>query len=161
VERKLATTEVDLLFAPGVLPIAYLETTLPMVIWSDCTFASMIGYYEKFSNLSQRTIANGHKAERRTLERCDLVICLSHLGYRYGNPSRASDQTLAAGTEGIDLIIGGHTHTFMEKAEVATNRSGEPVLIQQVGCFGINLGRVDFYFHPDGRKGSESLSITV
>lgn len=97
----------------------------------------------------------------REEEGCDLVICLSHLGYRYENPNRASDQTLAAGTDRIDLIIGGHTHTFMEQAEVATNRSGDPVLIQQVGCFGINLGRVDFYFHPDGRKGSESLSITV
>ncbi len=97
----------------------------------------------------------------REEEGCDLVICLSHLGYRYENPNRASDQTLAAGTDRIDLIIGGHTHTFMEQAEVATNRSGDPVLIQQVGCFGINLGRVDFYFHPDGRKGSESISITV
>ncbi len=97
----------------------------------------------------------------REEEGCDLVICLSHLGYRYENPNRASDQTLAAGTDQIDLIIGGHTHTFMEQAEVATNRAGDPVLIQQVGCFGINLGRVDFYFHPDGRTGSESLSITV
>lgn len=97
----------------------------------------------------------------REEEGCDLVICLSHLGYRYRDPNRASDQTLAAGTDGIDLIIGGHTHTFMEQAEVATNRSGEPVLIQQVGCFGINLGRVDFYFHPDGKQGSDSRSITV
>lgn len=97
----------------------------------------------------------------REEERCDLVVCLSHLGYTYSDPARMSDRVLAAGTDHIDLIIGGHTHTFMEKAEIAANRSGEPVLIQQVGCYGVNLGRVDFYFHPDGRKDSESVSITV
>ena len=97
----------------------------------------------------------------REEERCDLVVCLSHLGYTYSDPARMSDRVLAAGTDQIDLIIGGHTHTFMEKAEIAANRSGEPVLIQQVGCYGVNLGRVDFYFHPDGRKDSESVSISV
>lgn len=97
----------------------------------------------------------------REEERCDLVVCLSHLGYTYSDPARMSDRVLAAGTDHIDLIIGGHTHTFMEKAEIAANRSGEPVLIQQVGCYGVNLGRVDFYFHPDGRKDSESVSISV
>lgn len=97
----------------------------------------------------------------REEERCDLVVCLSHLGYTYSNPGRMSDRVLAGGTDQIDLIIGGHTHTFMEKAEIAANRSGEPVLIQQVGCYGVNLGRVDFYFHPDGRKDSESVSISV
>ena len=97
----------------------------------------------------------------RETENCDLVICLSHLGYTYSDPERMSDKVLAAGTDQIDLIIGGHTHTFMEKAEIATNRSGDPVLIQQVGCYGVNLGRVDFYFQPDGNKASDSVSIRV
>ena len=97
----------------------------------------------------------------REVERCDLVICLSHLGHAYSDPTRMSDQVLTAGTDQIDLVIGGHTHTFMEKAEIATNRTGEPVLIQQVGCYGINLGRVDFHFYPDGRKVSDGVSISV
>lgn len=97
----------------------------------------------------------------REVEKCDLVICLSHLGYTYSDPGRMSDRVLAAATEQIDLIIGGHTHTFMEKAEVATNRAGQPVLIHQVGCYGVNLGRVDFQFYPDGHKDSKSLSISV
>ncbi|MCO5723740.1 bifunctional metallophosphatase/5'-nucleotidase [Robiginitalea marina] len=97
----------------------------------------------------------------RGQEACDLVVCLSHLGYRYREANRVSDQSLAAATEGIDLILGGHTHTFMEKAEITTNRAGEPVLIHQVGCYGVNLGRVDFYFHPDGSRGADSRSIRV
>ncbi|MDG1573140.1 metallophosphoesterase [Robiginitalea sp. M366] len=85
-------------------------------------------------------------------EQCDLVICLSHLGYRYRDPQRSSDITLARQTEGIDLIIGGHTHTFMERAQVETNRAGERVIINQVGCYGINLGQVDFTLRPGPQK---------
>ena len=81
----------------------------------------------------------------REEEHCHLVICLSHLGYRYSDPERISDINLARRTEGIDLIIGGHTHTFMESAQVLANRANRQVLINQVGCFGVRLGRVDFY----------------
>ena len=92
---------------------------------------------------------------------CDLVICLSHLGHRYENPERVSDQILAASTEGIDLIIGGHTHTFMDEAEVAVNRAGAPVFIQQVGCYGVRLGRVDFEVHPNGNRTATSRSLAI
>ena len=77
-------------------------------------------------------------------ENCDLVLCLSHLGYKY-NHDKISDVKLAAETEDIDLIIGGHTHTFLEKPEIVTNRAGKKVLINQVGCYGLYLGRIDFY----------------
>ncbi|MGB5188814.1 bifunctional metallophosphatase/5'-nucleotidase [Robiginitalea sp.] len=97
----------------------------------------------------------------REEEHCDLVICLSHLGHRYENPDRVSDQVLAAATENIDLIIGGHTHTFMEEAEVALNRQGKSVLIQQVGCYGIRLGRVDFELLPSGIGASHSSALVV
>ncbi|HEY0175389.1 MAG TPA: bifunctional metallophosphatase/5'-nucleotidase, partial [Pedobacter sp.] len=46
----------------------------------------------------------------------------------------------------IDLIIGGHTHTFMPKPEDVKNRAGNITTINQVGFAGINLGRVDYYF---------------
>ncbi|MBC2840773.1 bifunctional UDP-sugar hydrolase/5'-nucleotidase [Robiginitalea sp. SC105] len=92
---------------------------------------------------------------------CNLVVCLSHLGYRYEDPTRVSDVVLARRTEGIDLIIGGHTHTFMETAQALTNRAGGKVLINQVGCFGINLGRVDFFLEPGGAKEGSGVSISV
>ena len=76
-------------------------------------------------------------------EKCDLVICLSHLGYEYLN-DKVSDRVLAKKTKGIDLIIGGHTHTFLEKPTQELNLDGKITLINQVGWAGLNLGRIDF-----------------
>lgn len=79
-------------------------------------------------------------------EKCDIIICLSHLGFNYKNdPEKASDINLARKTKNIDLIIGGHTHTFLDKPVIEKNLEGKEVLINQVGCYGINLGRIDFY----------------
>ncbi len=81
-------------------------------------------------------------------EQCDLVVCLSHLGYQYKNPNKPDDIKLASNTEYTDLIIGGHTHTFLDKPTLVKNRIGKDVLVNQVGCYGIYLGRIDFYFEP-------------
>lgn len=95
-------------------------------------------------------------------EKCDLIICLSHLGYDYKNePNKICDLKLAALTDNIDLIIGGHTHTFLDKPTIVKNLSGNEVLVNQVGCYGINLGRIDFYFDSNKRKASEGKSIIV
>ncbi|MEZ7498022.1 metallophosphatase [Flavobacterium sp. Arc3] len=94
--------------------------------------------------------------------KCDLIICLSHLGYKYKNEStKIDDLKLAALTKDIDLIIGGHTHTFLDKPTVTKNSAGKEVLVNQVGCYGINLGRIDFYFDSDKKKASEGISIVV
>jgi 5'-nucleotidase len=82
---------------------------------------------------------------------CDYVVCLSHLGFKYGD-STISDHTLAANTEEIDLIIGGHTHTFLNDAVIVKNKVGDPVTINQVGFAGIMLGRLDLIFEKN-RKG--------
>ena len=76
---------------------------------------------------------------------CDLVICLSHLGYEY-ETNQVSDKLLAVNSRNIDLIIGGHTHTFLEKAVKVNNLDKKDVLINQTGWAGISLGKVDFYF---------------
>ena len=89
-------------------------------------------------------IANRIAKHLRFEEDCDLVICLSHLGYK-PKQFNDNDQLLAAETENIDLIIGGHTHTFLPKPEVHLNKRGEKVLINQVGWAGLALGRIDFY----------------
>ncbi|QYJ68059.1 bifunctional metallophosphatase/5'-nucleotidase [Flavobacterium litorale] len=94
-------------------------------------------------------------------EKCDLIICLSHLGFSYGKKSdKVSDQVIARNTKDIDLIIGGHTHTFLSKPYIAQNANGNDVLINQVGCYGINVGQIDFYFEK-GRKSFESKTINV
>lgn len=97
----------------------------------------------------------------KTEEQCDLVICLSHLGYSYTDPQRPDDLKLAAQTQDIDLIIGGHTHTFLEKPTVQKNKIGKNVIINQVGCYGINLGRLDFYFDSESNLKTDGVSITV
>ena len=71
----------------------------------------------------------------RQEKKCDLVICLSHLGFNYpDDASKISDMLMAQKTENIDLIIGGHTHTFLDKPVVVLDRAGKKVLINQVGC---------------------------
>jgi 5'-nucleotidase len=95
-------------------------------------------------------------------EKCDLVICLSHIGYQYKNePDKISDVRLATLTKDIDLIIGGHTHTFLDKPTILKNADGKDVLVNQVGCYGVNLGRIDFYFDSDVSKIASGKSIIV
>jgi 5'-nucleotidase len=95
-------------------------------------------------------------------KKCDLVICLSHLGYKYKEePNKICDTKLATLTKDIDLIIGGHTHTFLDKPTVLKNLDEKEVLVNQVGCYGINLGRIDFYFDNAKTKSSKGKSIIV
>lgn len=95
-------------------------------------------------------------------EKCDLIICLSHLGYYYkNNPDKISDLSLASKTKNIDLIIGGHTHTFLPKPTIVKNSLGKNMLVNQVGCYGINLGKIDFYLDKDKNVSGEGTSILV
>jgi 5'-nucleotidase len=94
-------------------------------------------------------------------KKCDLVICLSHLGFSYKNePNKVSDLDLAKKTKDIDLIIGGHTHTFLEKPVIQKNSEGKEVMINQVGCYGINLGRVDYYLSDDAKGWGKAIIVS-
>lgn len=95
-------------------------------------------------------------------EKCDIVICLSHLGYEYKNePNKPSDLVLAQKTKDIDIIIGGHSHTFLDKPTVEKNLDGKEVLVNQVGCYGINLGRIDFYLDSAKNVGATGRKIII
>jgi 5'-nucleotidase len=94
--------------------------------------------------------------------KCDVVICLSHIGYQYRNdPDKICDIKLAGLTQDIDLIIGGHTHTFLDKPTVVENSKGKKVIVNQVGCYGLNLGRVDIYLDDYKSVSSTGRSITI
>ncbi len=93
-------------------------------------------------------------------ENCDLIICLSHLGYHYRN-EKINDLKLASLTKNIDLIIGGHTHSFLEKPTVQKNSEGKNVLVNQVGWAGLRLGRIDFYLDNNGNSTAEGATIIV
>jgi 5'-nucleotidase len=81
-------------------------------------------------------------------EKCDLVICLSHLGYKYDR-DKVSDIHLAQNSRSIDIIIGGHTHTFMDKPDFLRNQDGQYVMIHQVGWAGLRLGKIDISFEEN------------
>lgn len=98
----------------------------------------------------------------KTEKQCDLIICLSHLGYHYkNNPNKISDLKLAEATKDIDLIIGGHTHTFLRKPTIIKNIEGKNTLVNQVGCYGIYLGKIDFYLDTEKNKSANGTSIIV
>lgn len=93
---------------------------------------------------------------------CDLVICLSHLGNQYKGIDKVSDEILAKESGDIDLIIGGHTHTFLDQPVIYKNKSGNDVVVNQVGFAGLILGRLDFEFTKfSGKKLAKSHTISV
>lgn len=95
-------------------------------------------------------------------EQCDLVICLSHLGYFYKRtPDYICDLNLAKSTKNLDLIIGGHTHTFLKKPTVVRNLDDKNLLVNQVGCWGVNVGQIDFIFDESKNISSKGTSIIV
>lgn len=84
------------------------------------------------------------------------------MGYRYDEePKKISDYKIAQAVEGIDLIIGGHTHTFLDKPEEVSHPSGHITLINQVGWAGIRLGKVDFVFEKGKKKSSKNTSYAI
>ncbi|WP_374756313.1 metallophosphoesterase [Dyadobacter psychrotolerans] len=102
--------------------------------------------------------ANEMAAMLKNEKKCDLIVCLSHLGYKY-KEEKVSDLVLAKSTRNIDLIIGGHTHTFLKLPEDVVNLGGTITTINQVGFAGINLGRLDYFF--DRSSGKKKMVAAV
>ena len=84
-------------------------------------------------------------------KKCDLVICLSHIGLRYRD-NKVSDMVLAAETSFTDLIIGGHTHSYLEKPLEEKNKLGQPVIVNQAWWGGLVVGKIDFVFEKSKRN---------
>ena len=93
-------------------------------------------------------------------EDCDLIICLSHLGLKYSN-NKVSDMLIAAETSMTDLIIGGHTHTFLEKPLVEKNKAGNPVIVNQAWWGGLVVGKIDFIFDRSNKSRSVAYSKNI
>lgn len=105
--------------------------------------------------------ANETADRLKRLENCDMVICLSHLGNKYTD-GKVSDEVLAKESSDIDLIIGGHTHTFLDEPLKYTNKNGNDVIVNQVGFAGIILGRLDFEFSKfSGKKLVKNHNLSV
>ena len=116
--------------------------------------------YKETKYLDPVEISNDITDYLKNEEKCDLIICLSHLGFKY-KKNKISDFILAQKTKDIDLIIGGHTHTFMDKPTITKNKIGNDVIINQVGCFGVYLGKIDFYLDANKIKIAKSKLLTI
>jgi len=116
--------------------------------------------YKETNCLDPYELATDCERKLKLEEGCDLVVCLSHLGYAYES-DQPDDLKLAAKTKYTNLIIGGHTHTFLDKPSITENADGKKILVNQVGCYGINLGRIDFYFDAAQKLSAEGVSIQV
>lgn len=100
--------------------------------------------YEGMKYLDPEDTANKLAKQLRTKHQCDMVVCLSHLGYQ-------RDLTLAESTRNIDLIIGGHSHTYMKEPEIRKNLDNKQVMIHQTNGRGIFVGKVDIVFEKEKR----------
>ena len=103
------------------------------------------------------TVAREMESFLKNDKNCDLVICLSHIGLRYrGN--MVSDMVLAEETSMTDLIIGGHTHSFLEEPIVMKNKANKEVIVNQAWWGGLVVGKIDFVFErsKNTRKGTYS-----
>lgn len=115
-----------------------LQGLVPTENWKGLTYQDPIQVAQK-------------QADALRKEGCDVVICLSHLGYEY-KTNQVSDKVLATSTTGIDVIIGGHTHTFLEEIQEFKNKDGKNVFVNQVGYGGLKLGRIDIELCMDSGK---------
>ena len=105
-------------------------------------------------------VANDITKTLRNDEKCDFIICLSHLGYE-SKSNGHNDQTFAEGTHDIDLIIGAHTHTFLKEPVSKKNTKSKEVLITQVGWAGIWLGRFDVFFSGNTKTKTNNASALL
>jgi len=163
VEEKLAGLEVDAVFSPGTIPIAKLETELPLVFWTDSVFHGIVGYYPEFSNLCAETLRDGHTLEQEALSRCTLAIYASEWAVEsakqhYGlGPDKVkmvpfgASVTGAPGPDAIEEIVAARPldecrllwigvdwerkgGVLAVKVAAELNRRGIPTRLEVVGC---------------------------
>lgn len=91
-------------------------------------------------------IVNELALELKNKEKCDLIILLTHVGYSHGKEQNPSDDMLAANSENVDIIVGGHSHTYIKKPTIIKNKLGKKVVVVTAGEKGGNIGRLDIKF---------------
>lgn len=133
------------IYKKGPLKIGILGVGIDLENLVDIKYTKGIIYNDPITN------ANKIASILKNDEKCDYVICLSHLGYKY-DTNKISDIVLAEKTKNIDLIIGGHTHTFLDTPQIALNSDKQQVQITQVGWAGVWLGKIEVFFSSYNKK---------
>lgn len=109
---------------------------------TDVTRVVQRSIADKMKRFDDIEVANKWADYLKNEEHCDMVIALTHIGF---DSVGMNDPALVAGTTNIDLVVGGHSHTFLTDAEYRNNLDGRPVPIVQDGCWGLFVGQVDVY----------------
>ena len=99
----------------------------------DADIARMLTYQEPSQVVNR---LSGYLKEEKD---CDMVICLSHLGY-------GEDKELAASIRNVDIIVGGHSHTLLDDKQTVNDLDGEEVIIVQNWKWGLNVGHLSIDF---------------
>ena len=99
----------------------------------DADIARMLTYQEPSQVVNR---LSGYLKEEKD---CDMVICLSHLGY-------GEDKELAASIRNVDIIVGGHSHTLLDDKQTVNDLDGEEVIIVQNWKWGLNVGHLTIDF---------------
>ncbi|WP_062051874.1 bifunctional UDP-sugar hydrolase/5'-nucleotidase [Bacillus sp. JCM 19034] len=105
----------------------------------DTVFVANPGDHIVFENYLEKAKETVKRLEE---EGVNKIIALTHLGYRY-------DRTLAEEVEGIDIVVGGHSHTLLDKP-VVFHENTKPTLVVQANEYGEFLGRLDVTFDENG-----------
>ena len=95
----------------------------------DSSLVSGLDYQEPSA------VVNRYAEILKNEKKCDLVICLSHLGY-------TEDKDLASKIRGVDVIVGGHSHTLLHKMQHVADLDGNDVVIVQDWCWGMSVGNL-------------------
>ncbi|MFW5777697.1 MAG: bifunctional metallophosphatase/5'-nucleotidase [Bacteroidota bacterium] len=103
--------------------------------------------YDKTRYMDPLKIARDIEFYLKEDKKCDLIVCLSHLGFEY-ETDKINDKFIAKKTRFTDIILGGHTHTFISPTFETANAANQIVRISQMGYGGVRLGRMDVYFNP-------------
>ena len=88
--------------------------------------------------LDNLEVVNKWETYLHETEKCDLIILLSHLGYE-------KDQEIASHTKWVNLVVGGHTHTFVDDIVYVRNSRGRKVGVITDGCWGLEMGEIKVY----------------
>jgi 5'-nucleotidase len=103
----------------------------------DCEIAAVLKYQNPVE------VTNKYAAYLKDVKKCDLVICLTHLGY---DEEPYTDQMLAPKTRNVDIIVGGHSHTNLKEADRVKNLDGKDVIIVQDWKWGLKAGNLKVKF---------------
>lgn len=138
--------------ADYILPSTIIETGSVKV--------GFIGLNVRLQNLVDPTACEGVEwqnainvadieAQKLRNQGADIVIALSHLGYEKTDEDYY-DRGIALNTKYIDMIIGGHSHTFLNRPDYVTNLEGDKVPVVQTGSKGICLGYAKIRIDENG-----------